>query len=296
MQTKSPDVWTITRLLTWSDDYFQKHAIDSPRLTGELLLAHSLGIKRIDLYLQYDRPLNKDELSSFKLLIQKRIQKQPLAYITGKKGFYESDFTVTKDVLIPRPDTETIVEQALKTLNGIPGHPPKKILELGCGSGAIIISLADKFPDHHFFASDVSPNALKVAQKNSGRINQTPISFFASNWFSSIKERQFFDLIVSNPPYIPSKEIDALQPEIRLFEPMLALDGGSDGLSCYRTILENACRFLVPGGTLLLEMGADQKKGLLEIIHPYFPDQPVEFIRDLAGHNRVAVIQKGSKY
>lgn len=286
-----PDLWTITRLLTWSDDYFQKHAIDSPRLTGELLLAHCLGIKRIDLYLQYDRPLNKDELASFKQLIQKRIQKQPLAYITGKKGFYEFDFTVTADVLIPRPDTETIVEQALKTLSGMSGHPPKKILELGSGSGAIIISLADKFPDHHFFASDISPSALKVAQKNSCRINNAPICFFAADWFSSIKERPFFDLIVSNPPYIPSKEIDALQPEIRLFEPMLALDGGNDGLSCYRTILENACRFLKPGGTLLLEMGADQKKELLKIIHQHLPDQPVEFIKDLAGHTRVAAVQ-----
>jgi release factor glutamine methyltransferase len=157
--------WTIIKLLSWTESYFQSHSIDSPRLTGELLLACSLDIKRLDLYLQHDRPLNKNELSDFKALIKKRVENQPLAYIIGEKGFYESDFEVTKDVLIPRPDTETIVEQALKILNIDKKNRPWNILELGTGSGAIIISLAKEKPHNHYFASDFSIAALEIAKK-----------------------------------------------------------------------------------------------------------------------------------
>ena len=157
--------WTIFKLLSWTESYFQSHCIDSPRLTGELLLAYTLDIKRLDLYLQHDRPLNNNELSHFKALIKKRAANQPLAYIVGEKGFYESDFEVTKDVLIPRPDTEAIVEQALKVLNVDIKNRPWNILELGTGSGAIIISLVKEKPQNHYFASDLSAAALEIAKK-----------------------------------------------------------------------------------------------------------------------------------
>jgi len=289
--------WTIIKILAWTESYFKDHSIDSPRLTAQMLLAHSLDIKRLDLYLQYDRPLQKNELSDFKALIKRRIQNEPLAYITGEKGFFESDFKVTNEVLIPRPDTETIVEEALKVLNVCQGNTkPKTVLELGAGSGAIIVSLAKAVPDHLYFASDISVTALAIAKKNAEKIVpkiiNRKIHFFVGDWFSSLKKIPRFDLIVSNPPYIPTNDIQNLQSEIRLFEPMLALDGGRDGLACFRSILDGAHRYLVPGGIILLEMGFDQKEGVQKISKLYPQYQTIEFIRDLAGHNRVVLIKK----
>jgi len=282
--------WTIIKLLSWTESYFKSHSIDSPRLTGELLLAHTLDIKRLDLYLQHDRPLGKKELSNFKILIKKRVEHQPLAYIVGEKGFYDSDFYVTKDVLIPRPDTETIVEQALTILNQ--NNRPCNILELGTGSGAIIISIAKEITDSYYFASDFSFSALKIAQKNAHKIVKNKILFFVSNWFAALHKKSCFDLIISNPPYIPSKDIAQLAPEIRKFEPMLALDGGKDGLDSFRIILKNADNYLAPGGVILFEMGFDQKEGLINIVNKYSYYKSIKFIKDLAGHNRVAVIKK----
>ena len=282
--------WTIIKLLSWVESYFSKHLIDSPRLTGELLLSHSLGLRRLDLYLQHDRPLDKNELSEFKVLIKKRVENQPLAYIIGKKGFYESDFQVTNDVLIPRPDTETIVDQALKILNQ--NSKPSKILELGTGSGAIIISLAKEIPDNTYFANDISLAAIKIAKINAKKIVNRSITFCCDRWFSSLKADTQFDLIISNPPYIPSMNITELAPEIRNYEPMLALDGGKDGFDCFRAILKKAYNYLVPGGVILLEMGLDQKEGLINIINKYSQYESVKFIKDLAGHDRVALAKK----
>ena len=288
--------WTIIKILSWTESYFQKHAIDSPRLTAEILLAYCLDIKRLDLYLQHDRPLNQDELSDFKAVIRKRTANQPLAYITGEKGFFEADFKITNDVLIPRPDTETIVEQALKILNKDRGTGSMNILELGTGSGAIIISLAKENPHNQYFAGDLSSDALAVAKKNSEEIVNNRINFFCTHWLSSIKASVKFDLIVSNPPYIPSGDISKLQPEIKDFEPMLALDGGEDGLDSIRLILKKAHFYLVPEGVILLEIGFDQKEGVLNIIKKYSQYQSMKFIKDFSGHTRVAIIKKSAVF
>ncbi len=288
--------WTILSLLTWTASYFKSHAIDSPRLTAEMLLAHCLEVKRLDLYLQYDRPLEKQELDLFKPLIKRRIQNEPVAYIIGQKGFFESDFEVSRDVLIPRPDTECIVEEALRVLSdNALSNNFKTVLELGTGSGAIIVSLAKAMPDHRFVASDISLKALAVAQKNARAICEANIEFCAGEWFSCFSKQAQFDLIVSNPPYIRSRDIGTLQPEIYLFEPMLALDGGADGLDCYRLILEKAHHYLFPGGMLLLEIGFDQRPGICEIVENFSNHSNYlapEFIKDLAGHDRVAIIKK----
>lgn len=290
--------WTIIRILSWTESYFKEHFIDSPRLTAELLLAHSLDMGRLDLYLQHDRPLEKNELSDFKTLIKRRIQNEPVAYIIGEKGFYDSDFKVAKGVLIPRPDTETLVEQAL----GVLKQPKscgscKHVLELGVGSGAIIVSLAKVYPDHVYVANDISRDALDVAKTNAQTILQTcviqtHVNFFSGTWLDAIKQNPVFDLIVSNPPYIPTKDIKTLAPEIYRFEPVLALDGGHDGLDCFRQILETAHKCLVSGGTLLLEMGFDQKEGLIRIFEQFSEYESIEFIKDLAGHDRVVKIKK----
>lgn len=285
------NAWTIIKILSWTESYLKNHSIDSPRLTAEMLLAYCLDVKRLDLYLQHDRPLQTNELSVFKALIKRRIQNEPVAYIIGAKGFFESDFKVAKGVLIPRPDTETLVEQALKILN-TRQDKPKMVLELGTGSGAIVISLAKAIPRHLYFADDISLAALAIAKNNAQKIAKNKIRFFAGAWFSSLRKSLGFDLIISNPPYIPSGDIPALQSEIRLFEPMIALDGGKDGLDSIRSIIEDAHHYLVPGGTLLLEMGFDQRQGIENILNPYPQYEGVDFIRDLAGHNRVVVIKK----
>jgi len=285
--------WTIIRILLWTESYFKAHFIDSPRLTAELLLAHSLDMARLDLYLQHDRPLDKNELSDFKALIKRRIQNEPVAYITGEKGFYDSDFKVAKGVLIPRPDTETLVEQALGVLEKSKWRgSPKHVLELGVGSGAIIVSLARVYPDHVYLANDISADALKVARINAQNLLQTRVMFFSGSWLDAVKQKPAFDLIVSNPPYIPTKDIKTLAPEIHRFEPMLALDGGHDGLDCYRQILEAAHHCLAPGGTLLFEIGFDQKEGLIRVFDRHAEYESIEFIKDLAGHDRVAKIKK----
>ena len=282
--------WTIIKLLSRTEYYFSRHCIDSPRLTAELLLAHTLDIKRIDLYLQHDRLVNKNELSNFKTLIKKRLENQPIAYIIGEKGFYNSDFYVTKDVLIPRPDTEIIVEQALKILN----HTKKScnVFEPGTGSGAIIISIAKEIPDNNYYANDCSFDALDIAEKNAKKIFAKTITFFCADWFSSLSANAQFDLIISNPPYIPSQDIAKLAPEIRKYEPLRALDGGKDGLDCFKDILKKAYKYLVPKGVILLETGFDQKKELINIVNQYSQYKSVEFIKDFAGHNRVALIKK----
>ncbi len=285
--------WTIIKILSWTESYFKEHSIDSPRLAAEIILAYSLDVNRLDLYLQHDRPLEKKELSNFKVLIKRRIQNEPVAYITGEKGFYESDFKVGRGVLIPRPDTEILVETAINILNNsstVDAH--QKVLELGVGSGAIIVSLAKVFPDLLCFAGDISFDALAIARQNSKNIAKDRVSFFSGSWFEAIRQDSLFDLIVSNPPYIPTEDIKNLQAEIHKFEPMLALDGGRDGLDCYREIFKNAYSYLAFGGILLLEMGFDQKEGLTKIFEQYPEYESIEFIQDLAGHNRVVKIKK----
>ncbi len=326
--------WTILKILNWTESYFRSFKIDSPRLAAEILLCHCLDIKRLDLYLQYDRPLDKKELAFCRELISRRVQREPVAYITGNKGFWESEFSVNPCVLIPRPDTEILVEICLEILDN--SHKDKdapvaqkqpvnkfndsyfkfndsyfkealqefhirsknkklKILELGAGSGAVIISLAKTWPSNFYFAMDISPAAAEATACNALNIlKKSKLFIFAGSWFSPLKRGQNFDLIVSNPPYIPSKEIDTLQPEIKKYEPRIALDGGEDGLDSIREIIAHAWKFLNPGGFLLLETGCDQKKNVEKIAKDYASYAFVKYIKDYSGHDRVAVLRKKS--
>ena len=287
--------WTIFKIISWSESYFRSNSIDNPRLTAEILLSFSLDIKRIELYLQHDRPLNKDELASYKELIKRRVNREPVAYITGVKGFYNCKFATPSNVLIPRPDTETLVENALAFLKtpDTTEALPKKILELGAGSGAIVISLADLQPEHIYFASDLSGEAIKTVKANSDKIlKNIKINLFQTSWFDSIRERPFFDVIISNPPYIKASDIETLEEEIKQYEPRMALDGGEDGLKCLRVIILNASDYLLPKGVLLLEMGYDQKDSIDDIVNACPDFEQPEFKKDLAGNWRVAIIKK----
>ncbi len=285
--------WTIIKILSWTESYFKDHAIDSPRLTAEILLCFCLEIQRLDLYLQHDRPLEKKELAQYKTLIQRRIQREPVAYIVGEKGFYESSFQVRPGVLIPRPDTEILVETALDLMG--PCHDSsqaKNVLELGVGSGAILVSLAKACPGHRYFGCDLSRAALDTARKNAGNLVQTLLHFFQGSWFDPLQKQPFFHLIVSNPPYVSTGDLEGLAPEIRDHEPRLALDGGLDGLDSIREILARAPGYLRPGGMLVMEMGSDQKPGVAAIAGASPEYDSIEFIKDLAGHDRLAVVKK----
>lgn len=288
-----PD-WTIRKLIAWCTSYFKEHQIDSPRTDAEILLAHALKLTRIDLYLRYDQPLNRSELLGFKELIKRRIKREPVAYITGKKEFWSLDLLVTRDVLIPRPDTECLVETALKHLHGDSCSESKYVLELGTGSGAVILALASKRPNHKFFASDKSIRTVDLARQNAKHLNlDRNIHFISGYWFAPIKPNiHLFDMIVSNPPYIPKGDIKNLQAEISEYEPVEALDGGDDGLRSIADIIYKAHEYLKPKGYLLLEIGYNQSEGVKNLIDNSGYYENEIFIKDYAGYNRVIEMRK----
>ena len=287
-------VWTISELINWASDYFKTRDIDSPRMTAEYLLAHTLHISRMDLYLQYDKPLVSEELQKFKTFIKRRINREPLAYITGQKGFWTLDLAVSKHVLVPRPDTECIVEEALKQIpKSNATEEPLNIIDLGTGSGAIILSIASERPENKYFAVDISADALKTAEKNAAtNCPNADITFINNSWFNAFEKEAQFDIIVSNPPYIPSGDISGLQPEITQYEPMLALDGDGDGLKCIRHIINNALHYLKTGGWLFIETGYDQKEQVIKIATDTEAYNCIEYIRDFSGNNRVIKMKK----
>jgi release factor glutamine methyltransferase len=298
-QPKSIDPeWTILKLLEWTTSYFKSHDIESPRATAEILLAHILKLKRIDLYLRHDQPLISDELLKFKAFIKRRIKREPVAYILGVKEFWSLDFAVTEDVLIPRPETECLVETSLGLLpedsNSDPNNTPMRILELGTGSGAVILALASTETKHLFFASDLSIKAVLIAKQNAKHhgLDKT-VNFFCADWFTPLKVvRHQFDMIISNPPYIPTQVVSQLQPEISKYEPISALDGNEDGLRCFRHIINNAHVYLNRQGSLVLEIGHNQKNEVQKIAEKCGNYNNIVFTKDYSGYHRVVQMHK----
>ena len=298
-QQRSTDPeWTIIKLLRWTTSYFESHDIDGPRIEAEILLAHALQLQKIDLYLQYDQPVSSNELSMFKVLIKRRINREPVAYIVGKKEFWSMDFMVSKDVLIPRPETEFLVETAINLLpQDSASHPmfiPKRILELGTGSGAVVLALASMRPCHLFFASDRKTAPVKLAKQNATHHGfESRIRFICADWFEPFKDkRPVFDMIVSNPPYIPSRVIGKLQPEIVRYEPFSAIDGGEDGLLFLRHIINHAHFYLQQKGYLLLEIGHDQRDDVRNIADQCAKYENIVYTKDYGGHDRVVQMRK----
>ena len=297
MQSSAADAnqsWTIQKLIHWAAAYLKKHEVDSPRLSAELLLSTALGSSRLDLYLNFTKPLVTAELQEFKRLLLRRARREPLAYITGVKEFWSLELKVTPAVLIPRPETECLVEEALSILNEHAQNNSWRILDLGTGSGAIVIALATEKPQHSFSAVDLSPDALRLAAENACRHGvDKQIDFICSDWFDGIHPvGERFDLIVTNPPYIPTGNLAQLAPEIQEHEPCLALDGTPDGLASVRHIIEGAPPFLKTGGRLLMEIGHDQSGAVKKITASVEAYAKTGFRKDLAGHERVAVLIK----
>jgi len=252
------ETWTVLRLLEWTAGYFAEQGIDSPRLDAELLLGDALGLNRVGLYMNFDRPLNADELTAYRERVKRRARHEPLAYIRGHVEFWSLDFTVTPAVLIPRPDTEVLVEEALKRL-----PDTGRVLDIGAGSGAIAIALAHEKPKAHVEAIDVSEEALAVAAKNAAA-NGVQVVFKTGDLAEFAGGP--FDLIVSNPPYIAEGERETLMPEVRDYEPGLALFAGADGLDAYRAIVARAPVQLKADGWLLFEVGHTQADAVRELL------------------------------
>jgi len=283
--TAAPVVWTIRALLTWTTDFLAKKGIDSPRLDAELLLAHVLHCNRIDLIVRYSEEPTAAERTGFRELVMKRAERWPTAYLIGKREFYLLSFEVTPAVLVPRPDTETLVLKAMDLLKGIP-HP--KVLELGTGSGCVAVSLAHMCKIANVTAVDISPDALDVAKRNAVKHGVADrITFLLGDWYAPVPDGETFDLIVSNPPYIPPAELAELAPEVRDHEPRLALDGGPDGLAFYRRMAMGLSTYLKPGGTIAVEIGSTQEPDVRAI----FADTPgfsnIQLFKDMANRPRV---------
>lgn len=253
------EIWTVLRILDWTADYFKQQGIESSRLDAELLLADTLGLDRVGLYLHYDRPLNKNELEAYRALVKRRATREPVAYILGRTEFWSLPLRVTPDVLIPRPDTEILVEEALTYLDG-----NSRVLDLGIGSGAIAIALAWEKKDVAVSGIDISPQAVQLASENAERNGVSDRTDFSVGNLEDFAGGPY-DLIVSNPPYIPHADLGGLMPDVRDFEPAAALDGGPDGLDAYRAILRQIPGALTAGGHLLLEVGINQSENVRQL-------------------------------
>ena len=280
--------WTVLKVLRWTTEYFSEKGFEQPRADAEVLLAHALGMERIHLYLNHDKPLSAAELARFRGFIRRRAAFEPTQYITGKQEFWSLDFEVTPAVLIPRPETEVLVEKALE----IAGNEACLILDLGAGSGAIAVALAHERTGIRVIAADKSWSAIQVARRNAVRHGVADrISFVVTDLFGAIASRPLFDLIVSNPPYVSDAELLDLAPEIANYEPRSALRGGGKrGLALIRKILEQFHVRLKRRGSLLLEIGLGQA----EILEAEFSQDLAarsHFIEDYSGIKRVLHIR-----
>lgn len=281
---------TINFVLASTTAFLKQKGLESARLEAELLLASALGVDRLHLYLDHERPLTPEETQRYKELIAQRLSGRPLAYILGKKSFLNWDFMVTPEVLIPRPETELLVEKAVEAAGR--RVDSGSLLELGTGSGAVAVSLAHYLPEYRIEATDISEEAVKVAGENAKRLGVAGrITFYTGDLYSALPDgkKHTYRGIVSNPPYIPTAIIPTLSREVRA-EPVIALDGGDDGLDFYRRIFSQAKEFLAPGGFLALEHGAGQFPPLKELalLSGFIK---VSSYKDVAGYDRVIICE-----
>ena len=279
------EIWTIGRILQWTEQYFQSKGMDTPRLDGEVLLSHVLGKNRIYLYTNYDQPLEQEELDRFRPLVIERAKGHSVASLTGTKDFMGLTFAVNDKVLIPRPDTETLVEYVLSSYHQ---QDSIRILDMCTGPGTILLSLLHYLPTATGMGLDISRDALEIATKNQEAFKlENRSEFHESDMFSYLEDHnELFDVIVSNPPYIRLEDKKILSPDV-LNEPHIALFGGEDGLDFYRQLAMECVTYFKPHGLVAFEVGYDQAedvKSLLEAVGSYVD---ISFAADLAGINRV---------
>lgn len=278
----APKSWTIGSLVKWATDDFRARGIENPRLDAELLVAHALGIDRMRVILDGNRPLEGAELHALRELVKRRRSYEPIAYLRGEREFYGLKFKVDKRVLVPRPDTETLVDAALSRSAHV--SMSMRQLDLCTGSGCVAIAMARQRPTASVYASDVSTDALAVARENALRLGAYNVAFVHSDLFAAFTGKRF-DVVTANPPYIPTADLATLMPDVRDHEPALALDGGADGLDLVRRIAAGAPAVLEPEGLLAMEIGAGEAPDTVAIFES-------SGFRDVRVHRDIARIER----
>ncbi len=261
MTESTAPTWTIGAVLKWATDDFRGRGIEQPRLDAEVLLAFALHSSRVQLIVDSQRPLMPDELARFRELVKRRRGREPVAYLLGEREFYGRTFRVDRRVLVPRPDTETLVDVGLARTAQV--SLSARVLDLCTGSGCVAVTLARERPTTHVHATDLDAGALGLARENALRLGAYAVSFSQGDLYDGLRAPfHRFDLIVANPPYVPAPDIPGLPADVRSFEPRLALDGGPDGLTVLRRVIDGAPAFLVPGGALAVEVGAGEAEAV----------------------------------
>jgi release factor glutamine methyltransferase len=281
------ETWTVRRLLEWTEEFLRKKGFESPRLEAQILLAHALGCKKIDLYVRHDEEPSEDRRAAFREMIKKRAEGMPVAYLVGHREFYSLEFAVSPAVLIPRPDTETLVMEALRWLKS---KDAPRVLDIGTGSGAIAVAIARQHKSARVTAVDISSQALAVAASNAQRHGIADrVTFVEGDLFGPVAG-QTFDLVVSNPPYISHGEFASLDVGVREFEPRAALDGGPEGLDFYRRIAADVANYVAPDGAVMVEIGATQERAVRDLFAATLEPGPA--FRDAAGRPRVVTAKR----
>ena len=288
------DPWTILRMILWSAEYLTEKGVEAGRLDAEWLLSTALGVDRLQLYLQYDRPLSPEEREAFKPLLRRRASREPTQYIIGRAAFRQLELKTDPRVLIPRPETEVLVQEVLDWASAA-GKSLGRVWEMGTGTGAVALSLAVEGACTTIVATDSSPDALSVAADNAERYDVSGlVEFREGSLFEPLEEGEEFDVIVSNPPYIAEGEKGELQPEVRDWEPPEALFAGEDGLHVIRQLVAGAPEHLLAGGFLALECGLGQAERIATDLNGTGAFAAVRIRPDLTGRPRFVIAERGA--
>jgi len=290
--------WTIQKLLNWVTEYLTNKGIDSPRLSAEILLSCALNMKRIELYMYFDRPVEKEQLDLLHGLVKRAGQNEPIAYLTGKTEFYSIELNITPDCLIPRPETELLVERAVEFLRTRTGK--QLVCDLCTGCGCIAVAIAKNLADADIIATDISDAALSIAAKNIEKHQlKNRITPLCGDLFDPLLPQMTdnkFDLLVCNPPYVSAPEFEKLDKNVKDYEPRIALFAGADGLDIYRRIIEKADDFLKPDAALMLEIGYSQGQAVKELLEQADCFAKVTIEKDFHNNDRIAIAKKQGLY
>jgi release factor glutamine methyltransferase len=288
------EVWTIQKLLNWVTKYLTGKGIDAPRLSAELLLSHVLSLKRIELYTKFDKIVSEEQLNKLHNLVERAGKHEPIAYLAGKTEFYSLELDITSDCMIPRPETELLVERAIEFLRTRSGK--QSVCDLCTGSGCIAAAIAKNFSDCRIIAADISDAVLSVAAENIEKHGlKERVKLLCGDLFDPIMphlDAGGFDLIVCNPPYVSAAEVEKLNKNVKDYEPRVALFAGDDGLDIYRRIIAKVRQFLKPDAALMLEVGYNQAQPVRELLEKagYFGE--ITFEKDFRGIDRLAIAKR----
>lgn len=293
-QMTTNDIWTIQKLLNWVVEYLKNKGVDSPRLSAELLLSHVLGLKRIELYTQFEKIVTEEKLTGLHDLVERAGKHEPIAYLAGKTEFYSLELEITADCMIPRPETELLAERAIEFLRARGGK--QFVCDLCTGSGCIAVAIAKNFSDCQIIATDICDAVLSVAAKNIEKYElKERIELLCGDLFDPVMPQldvEKFDLIVCNPPYVSATEFANLDKNVKDYEPKLALLAGEDGLDIYRRIVERVGNFLKSGAAVMLEIGYNQRQAVKQLLEQAGCFSGIAIEKDHSDNDRVVIAKK----